>query len=315
MGKIAVTGLFNGKKRSSEKRYIMPTSWSFRDDDGETHGYYDTDTMRSWLGAGYLASDTEVQRRVDAERGIEEFEWLGVVDELVSSGYTHESTWYYKVEETGEEHGPFGLYILRAWITEEMLDYSSLLAKCHDAGILHEDKDEAWRTANVFDTFTLLCEIGGVFGGGGEEDEEGEEYIGEEGEEGEAGEEYIGGEEEEEEESVKSSFKRATMQSVGFGFNRSDVDGDGTAADRNKKFFEKMKQEREEKERHDQLEKEETLASMSEEERTRFLIVEAADKKHSRDKTRMLKKQMKGFGGGKNKNKIKKSGRGRTKKS
>ena len=303
----------------------MPTSWSFRDDDGETHGYYDTDTMHSWLEAGYLASDTEVQRRVDAERGIEEFEWLGVVDELVSSsGYTQESTWYYKVEETGEEHGPFGLYILRAWITEEMLDYSSLLAKCHDAGILHEEKEKAWRTANVFNTFTLLCEIDGVFGGdggdgeeeeNGDEDGEGEEYIGEE----EEGEEYIGAEEEEEEgeESLKSSFKRATMQSASsVGFDRSNLDGDGTAADRNKNFFEKMKQEREEKERHDKLEKEEKLASMSEEERTRFLILEAADKKHSHDKARMLKKQMKGFGMHSGKNKIKKkSGRGRTKKS
>ena len=92
------------------------TEWSFRDDEGETHGFYDTDTIKSWLEDGYVASDTEVQRRADTERGVEEFEWLGMVDELIDQGYTQESSWYYMVEPDGEEHGPFGLYILRAWM-------------------------------------------------------------------------------------------------------------------------------------------------------------------------------------------------------
>ena len=41
--------------------------WSFKDDAGDVHGFYDEATIRAWAVAGYLASDTEVQRRLDKE--------------------------------------------------------------------------------------------------------------------------------------------------------------------------------------------------------------------------------------------------------
>ena len=267
------------------------TEWSFRDDEGETHGFYDTDTMKSWLEDGYVGSDTEVQRRADTERGVEDFEWLGMVDELIDQGYTQESSWYYMVEPEGEEHGPFGLYILRAWITEEMLDYETLLAKCCGAGALHQHKEQQWQEAGHFDEFTLLCEIEGVFGGGEEEEEEEEEQEEQEEQE---------GEEKQEDPERRASFKRATMETGNIvggtsQLDRSQLQGE-TAADRNKEFFEKMKEEKERKEQKDIEIKEAKLASMSEEERVSFLASEQAQLKHDKDKAKMLKKQMKKFG-------------------
>ena len=254
----------------------MAETWSFRDDAGDVHGYYDTETMRSWLDGGYIASDSEVQKRVDTERGVEDFEWLGLVDELVAGGYSQESSWYYKVEPDGEEHGPYGLYILRAWIAEGMLDYDTLLARCAGAGVLHQWKEQEWRDAGVFDHFTLLCEIEDVFGSGEEVEEE----------------------EEEEEEAEDSSFRRASLEGMvggDAGVDLSQLDGD-TAADRNKNFFEQMKKEREVKEQHDRTARDTKIASMGEEERSEFLAAEEAKHRHSMDKAKMLKRQMKKFG-------------------
>jgi hypothetical protein len=275
----------------------MSNEWSFRDEEGEVHGYYDTETMQSWLAEGYIASDTEVQRRVDTERGVEEYEWLGLVNDLIGErGFTQESSWYYKVVPDGAEHGPYGLYILRAWITEEMLDYETLLAKCANAGELHEHKRQAWQVSGHFDDYSLFCEIEDVFGGGGNDGEgeaRDEDAKGGEGEEEE--------EEEEEEESgdpVKRSFKRASMEKGIVGgvgsLDRSLLEGD-TAADRNKMFFEQMKKEREMKEQRDSDAREAKLASMDEEEREKFLAAEAASIKHDKDKAKMLKRQLKGF--------------------
>ena len=77
--------------------------------------------------------------------------------------------------------------------------------------------------------------------------------------------------------------------------DRSQLQGE-TAADRNKEFFEKMKEEKERKEQKDIEIKEAKLASMSEEERVSFLASEQAQLKHDKDKAKMLKKQMKKFG-------------------
>jgi len=281
----------------------MGDEWLFRDEEGETHGYYDSDTLRSWLQDGYLASDSEIQKKMDTENGVEDFEWLGMVEELVQDGYTQESSWYYKIEEDGDEHGPYGLYILRAWITEEMLDYPSLLARCAGAGILHEDMEQSWRDQGVFDEFSLLCEIEGVFGSAedaneDENENEDEEYTTTDGE---------SKNDENPRHHHRHSRKSSELPNDLQGFNSAvhgAIEG-ATSADRNDNFFQKMKYEREEKARHDATAREAKLAAMNDEERALYMAEEEKKKKHELDKKRMLKRQMKGFKkpGGKGKGK------------
>jgi len=288
----------------------MTEEWSFRDDDGETHGFYDTETMRAWLDAGYLASDTEVQRRIDTERRVEDFEWLGMVDDLVQNGYTQESSWYYKIDESGEEHGPYGLYILRAWITEEMLEYDTLLARCAGAGVLHQKMEQAWINDGVFEYFSLLCEIDGVFGGDGdsgdhnENDDVDDDDV-----------DYLEGEVEP---AVASSFKRASLEGLVGGaatFDPRELQLQGaTAADRNQMFFQKMRDEKEQMERQDIERREAKLAAMDDDEREAYMAGEKLKLKHSMDKKKMLKRQMKGFGNKANIKGAGKKGRRGTKK-
>ena len=332
--------------------------WSFKDDAGNVHGFFDAATVRAWAVAGYLTSDTEVQRRSarEAHTGAAEecpFEWLGMVDELTCDGL-FESMWWYRMTPDGEERGPFGIHILRAWIGAEMLDYESLLVQCASAGTGHHARWQTeWESQGIFAGYVLLQDVPGVFSG---EDEANREWEARGQRESTAGavasapnntaatdaafakaeaepvdslqhasrerplsnQRMNTGDEikgmavvlaEDEAAAVQQELAAGSQGADGLSEAGVDVRGlvspDASLSDRNKSFFEKMKAERDKKERREAAEKARKLAEMDDEQREAFLLKEAEEAKHAKNQSKMLKKQMKQF----RKSKIKKGRR------
>lgn len=270
-----------------------PGSWRFEDDEGSTQGWYDTEVMREWLRAGYLTTDTQVQQwsdNIDADVvDTEEFQWLGLVDELTCEGM-YESSWYYKTEEDSEACGPFGIYILHAWLVNEMLDYDTLYVKCASTGSETEDRRSDWDSCGVYDNYALLKDIPNVFA---EESENGAAQNS----------------------SAHDADKTGQLSTVSVASIslHQGLEG-GTIAERNNEFFNLMKAEKEEMARKRTEERQAKLDAMSEEERTAFLVAEEKKAIHAKKKEKMLKSQLKGMKA-KGIKGLKKGGRGRARTS
>jgi hypothetical protein len=262
-------------------------TFSFKDDDGDVHGWYDADTIRHWARSGYLTSETEVRRRTGEEGEEQEegggFEWLGLVAELTEDGLG-ESMWYYQVEEGRdvETHGPYGIFVLHAWIVGEMLDYETLRVMCASTGAEADGDGFAemarradWDECGVYDGFVLLKDVPNVFSAGdGSEEAAG----GEEGAAGEAQGEAAG----------DHSMASVVSRDVGGLHGKSE-------AERKSEFFNSIKAEKEEKERKKAAARAAKLNSMTAEERGAFLAAEEAEAQHVKNKDKMLRKQMKGM--------------------
>ena len=257
--------------------------WSFKDDNDEVHGWYDAETIRHWAQEGYLTSETEVrcwEEGLGADAG--GFEWLGLVEELTQEGLS-ESSWYYQVEEgeDAETHGPYGIFILHAWIEAEMLDYDTLRVLCASTGskaegdgFIEMPRRSDWDECGVYDRFVLLKDVPNVFSASGDAEVE------------------TGVDFEKIEESGGAESSAFTMS--GATRDKSALQAK-SSVDRKSDFFSSMRAEKQAKERQIAEARKAKLNAMTEEQREAFLAAEEAEAKHAKDKDKMLRKQMKGM--------------------